>query len=1154
MKISWLGIALPTLLAALPTGPNVIQGDAQIFLGDSQKMRIDAGQKAMIEWDSFSIGAEELVHFLQPDAQSLVINRVLGSDPSALFGQIHANGQVWLINPSGIFVGPDALIDTGEFLASTLDWIEGNPFEGNSIAFVKKGEGIVEILGTIKSNGEVILLGPEVDVKGIIDAKGALSIGSGTKVLYEADKRIYVQLQQPDWLRESGIRISGNVHASEMDLISDGNLFKNAICIEGLLDASELYEEDGRIYLSGEKGTVLVKGELKARGGEIQIIGDQVGLIEQAKIDVSGGKGGSVLIGHSTRAIFMGKEASIRANAVNAGDGGSIILSSKESTQAYGFLSARGGSTSGNGGFIEVSGNFLAYDGIAEAGSAHGHAGRLLLDPTNILVQNAAMDNNVTGPPIFAPTGPAALVTPLSITTALATMDVIVQSSGSINTPGEQGDITVVDTVSYTSPQKLTLTTQVPGVTTGSIFINNVVTNMAGSTGSIEIFSQNDVVFNADVNTDGGNLTVQALSGSVTVQGQAGATVLVNTNTGILTITNVGQNVNVLAGPNAFEAAEISTFAGDLFIINVGGDLNVVAGPMDFADAVIDSPGNIAIAVAGDVFVGSGIGPGINCFARIDASSGPNNLNLACRDLTVISGGDNIGGRGGSINGPAEIISGSGTTRVAARNIAITGIASNPGSIDLLNQNARIGSNFGGDVSVAASGSITITGGDADLGGAFIGMPDEAGFAPGTVSVSSGGNLSIFGGAGFNSEAGIFTDTTPINVAVGGDLLVTAGSGTDSAALINTRTSGDIALAVLGNATFLGNGPGTLSQGSAAVSVGTSSTNALTVAIGQNLTIDTGPTNQGTVGLLASSSSITARVNGSLIMNALAISSNAYIVSGSFLNLIVGGNISEFSNVVGAQTAIFSQIGGTNVSAGSNITINITGTLGGIVSLGGNLMVTAGNSIFVEGTNGTFSQLGGAPGDITAIAGKNMTLLSPVSVNNAWPGGAVNLVVDNDFPTSPLFGKGAFFLGLGANVTTNNGALRVFTSQRTLNSILGNLNGQPFVPGPILVNSNTERWGVYYFNPFFGNEFYTIFYKTGKDELNFVALDVYIAAAELFRRLHPYNEYTRWAEHFVVAYESDIQEWYQDFFLRRRTHNQAEDIFSSNPEELPDAL
>ena len=76
---------------ALPQGGQVAAGDAQIASNAAEMAIHQNSQNAVINWQSFNIAAGERVSVLQPNAQAALLNRVLGSNPSEIFGQLQAN-------------------------------------------------------------------------------------------------------------------------------------------------------------------------------------------------------------------------------------------------------------------------------------------------------------------------------------------------------------------------------------------------------------------------------------------------------------------------------------------------------------------------------------------------------------------------------------------------------------------------------------------------------------------------------------------------------------------------------------------------------------------------------------------------------------------------------------------------------------------------------------------------------------------------------------------------------------------------------------------------------------------------------------------------------------------------------------------------------
>jgi filamentous hemagglutinin family protein len=90
------------------------------FVQNGKEIQIIASDSVWIDWSDFSIEEGESTLFIQPDSQSVGINRAFES-PSRIFGRLHSNGQILLINPQGILFGEKAQINAGSLIASTFD-------------------------------------------------------------------------------------------------------------------------------------------------------------------------------------------------------------------------------------------------------------------------------------------------------------------------------------------------------------------------------------------------------------------------------------------------------------------------------------------------------------------------------------------------------------------------------------------------------------------------------------------------------------------------------------------------------------------------------------------------------------------------------------------------------------------------------------------------------------------------------------------------------------------------------------------------------------------------------------------------------------------------------------------------------------------------
>ena len=121
-KAALASLLAPAAASGGPSGAEIVHGQVNLTSPDPGALVIDQqSDAAIINWQSFSIGANEYVVFNQPSASAAVLNRVIGQLPSEILGDLTANGRVFLINPQGIVIGSGARIDTNSFVASTLD-------------------------------------------------------------------------------------------------------------------------------------------------------------------------------------------------------------------------------------------------------------------------------------------------------------------------------------------------------------------------------------------------------------------------------------------------------------------------------------------------------------------------------------------------------------------------------------------------------------------------------------------------------------------------------------------------------------------------------------------------------------------------------------------------------------------------------------------------------------------------------------------------------------------------------------------------------------------------------------------------------------------------------------------------------------------------
>ena len=207
-------VATP-LSFALPTGPVNTSGQATVQTTAPGQMLIQQSTtKAGLDWTSFSIAAGERVQVVQPDRSSVLLNRVLGENPSLIYGALQSNGAVWLINPRGIVFGANSRVDVGSLVASTLGINDDALQSGRlQLAAGAGGAGELRSEGSITAiDGSVVLVAPQLLHSGQIEARRVgLAAASEVLVDVEGDGLIFFNVKNE--ALDTRLQVLGGVRA-----------------------------------------------------------------------------------------------------------------------------------------------------------------------------------------------------------------------------------------------------------------------------------------------------------------------------------------------------------------------------------------------------------------------------------------------------------------------------------------------------------------------------------------------------------------------------------------------------------------------------------------------------------------------------------------------------------------------------------------------------------------------------------------------------------------------------------------------------------------------------------------------------------------------------------------------------------------------------
>ncbi|MDQ8180403.1 MBG domain-containing protein [Pelagicoccus sp. SDUM812005] len=850
-KPSYLAIAVSCALSTvaapqnlspstLPSGGNIVSGNGAFQSAGSDLTVLQYSDRLIAEWSQFDIGSDASVSFSQPNSDSIALNRILSENPTQIFGQLESNGRLFLVNPNGIVFGESAQVNVGGLVASSLQ-IDNNSFLTGDFTFSGIG-GSVANFGNItaQSGGVVALVGQRVQNDGsIITPEGTTALLAGSKLTldFDGDGLINYSVTQDAVATEASNAglIQANAGTVIMSAQSADSLAQSVVNNTGIIEAQGLKAKGGRIFLDAGEGSVNVQGDLLAAsatdgGGYIQVTGNTISVDGESRIDVSGtNAGGQIYVGggwqgsdpeiHNAQSVSIGESVKVFADALDNGNGGTVVFWSDDHNAFSGRISSRGGDNGGDGGQVEVSGkNTLAYSGITDARAPHGNTGDLLLDPSSIdIVDGGTGSGSISGSVVYEKDLEAQLA------------NITLQTSGgswgdgiTLNDLTTDGVITLQDNVSltiiagdyfggeYHNYSTVDSNDEIAASGNGAIYIRAAMSinsgKLSSETGKITLWGDNGLTVGNSITTNGGGIELWADSDNL-----GGGVLHLNQP-----LSSNGGDIDLDAGTSGvYVNADISTGSGRLYFDRLGtarnatyrisakvsstGDVNI-SQPLQFgSEAEIETTGKLTFGSTASMqgasssltltandfdfqqdITGSGASVTI---APYDAStnvdigaSGSGDMTITASNMARFVNFENI------TVGRSD---GTGTTKVLADTTV-----NFSGFLELANGSIDISSgtlaNSGGDI-VLTGDSFTISRGViANSGNGEIALQQQTVSNPITIgsalsnsvlSELSAATLNIgrMDGGNVTFDGNITLDTNELNILSGGD--ITLGSG-----------------------------------------------------------------------------------------------------------------------------------------------------------------------------------------------------------------------------------------------------------------------------------------------------------------------------------------------------------------------------------------
>ena len=764
----WLAALLLTVgratdVEANPTGLSIGSGSASLQqLGAQLNINVSSAA-AVLNWQSFNIGAGETTRFIQPSQNSVVLNLIGGASPSQIFGNLTANGTVILANGNGFYFGPNSFVSVGgSFIATTapqpqdLGGGAGWQFTGMPPLASIVNYGQISV-GAGKS---LYLIAENIENQGGLSAPGgSIDLAAGQDVLVS---------ETPDG---RGLSATVKLPAGSVDNF-------------------------GRVTADG--GSIAVQAQVVNQNGILQAdsIQNQNGVIELVASDmVNLGPNSQLLArGDATAGGSVGGDVIIKSDNIFSDTTGSQIVTT-------------GGTQGGNGGNVEVSAaNILSLDSAMDGSvTGSGTAGQLLLDPINITLTGSGTTTSSATPNSGGTVNGSASSSGnwnVNVNTAFLNKNfsqITLEASGNItlsanlawnlsaSTGLNAGGLSLLagGDILFGSGSKITdANLWSVNLEAGYNFLSH---NINASAGNIYLNGGNAGTGNGSIATAGGNISllagksIQLGSGSVAatdgnILGQTGGDItLVGT---AAQITDSGAGSVALAAGYDFTAGKVVTGNGNIYLN--GGNGKALKG------SILTGTGNLTLQAGNNIQLGIG---------TVSAGGG-NETWLAGGDITIGSSGASVIDNGnGSVTLKAGYDFSGQTVQSGSGNIYLNNSSS--GTVDSIIETAGGDIHLEAGISILAGMGSAFTTGGGNLFAEAISGDINTGLWPGGPSqktITSDLNFSSSGSTPNTILGGFST-------AAGGNVTLIAGNNIDSTPKSTGKWPGESGAYGAGNVT-----------------------------------------------------------------------------------------------------------------------------------------------------------------------------------------------------------------------------------------------------------------------------------------------------------------------------------------------------------------
>jgi filamentous hemagglutinin family protein len=353
------------------------------------------GSNLFHSFGNFNVNKDESATFTGPDGTTNVISRVTGGNSSWIDGRLGCNitgANLWLLNPFGILFGSNASLNVnGSFHASTADYLQlsdGGVFYTDPSKTSKLTIAAPSAFGFLSSKPEGITISgstltvPEGEIISIIG--GDIRIENGN--LFASGGRVNLaSLGSPGTVEivSDGLKVEASNGLGDINISGSEDASKTAIIdVSGVDDDNGI---SGRVDIYCKKFSLLDDSAIRSnnyskyKGGKIRLIAEESISIGNLSVISSrnNGEGAGGDIDIQTGYLSLTNAGQIGTLTQGRGDSGDVTIKAKDVLI--------------DGGFESISGSYLSGIYSPAVGRSTGSSGNVDIITESLALSNGGM-------------------------------------------------------------------------------------------------------------------------------------------------------------------------------------------------------------------------------------------------------------------------------------------------------------------------------------------------------------------------------------------------------------------------------------------------------------------------------------------------------------------------------------------------------------------------------------------------------------------------------------------------------------------------------------------------------------------------------------------------------------------------------------------